>query len=415
MHNAIILIVDDDPISLRAIAQCLKDRYRICVLNSGIDALEYLKDHTVDLILLDINMPNMDGFAVAKQLQRDSSKIPIIFLTADSSPNTFIKAFQLGAVDYIAKPFHPEEVLVRVKNRIHSDFLQKHLYAALKTNSKLLEMIDKHIAYLKFDIDETIEEVSESLCLQLKCHHYDLKGKKLVDYLHFNFLSSVNNEALDGLVFGDSIEIEHPCTLMGGETIWYGITITPNFSDFGKKEGYYAFFHNIDAKIFYQNASKTDRLTGLINRFGIDEILTNEIYRVQRSHTKLSVILVDIDHFKEINDTFGHQVGDAVLQEISNLLTMNTRKTDFVGRWGGEEFLIILPNTDGSNALFRAELLRQKIENYTFVAGCGNQTCSFGVAQYVPENDLQKLFKQVDNALYNAKKSGRNKVMHYNE
>jgi diguanylate cyclase (GGDEF)-like protein len=156
--------------------------------------------------------------------------------------------------------------------------------------------------------------------------------------------------------------------------------------------------------------STTDQLTGLVNRRRLDEDLSVQKGLNERYGDLFSIIIVDIDYFKSVNDEHGHLVGDAVLQTIARLLSEGVRKTDVVGRWGGEEFLIICPKTDLAQAMHVAENLRQKIEHHTF-AQVGQKTASFGVSSIQIEESLESIIHRADLALYAAKESGRNTVV----
>jgi diguanylate cyclase (GGDEF)-like protein len=153
----------------------------------------------------------------------------------------------------------------------------------------------------------------------------------------------------------------------------------------------------------------TDRLTGLYNRVKLDETMTGEYDRAQRNGNPFAMILLDIDHFKKINDNHGHPAGDAVLIKLAQILTHTIRKTDIVGRWGGEEFLIISPETDGPGAANLAGKLRMSIESNVFPA-VGRVTGSFGVASYQQGDTITRMIERTDQALYAAKEKGRNRV-----
>ena len=154
---------------------------------------------------------------------------------------------------------------------------------------------------------------------------------------------------------------------------------------------------------------RTDALTGLSNRVRLDEALQNEMHRTQRYGNTFSIIILDIDHFKRVNDTHGHLAGDAVLKKIAGVLAANLRQTDTAGRWGGEEFLILLPHQGRPTARALAEKLRTAIESTAF-PGIGRITSSFGVAAYAAQDSVESLVKRADAALYAAKRSGRNRV-----
>ncbi len=153
----------------------------------------------------------------------------------------------------------------------------------------------------------------------------------------------------------------------------------------------------------------TDALTQISNRAKLNESLHKEIYRVKRFKQNLAIIIIDIDHFKAVNDNYGHNVGDTLLIEFASILKSNTRESDIVGRWGGEEFLIICPETNLKGAMILAEHLRELISNTQFTT-IGNKTASFGVSIYKDEEDLKTLISRADEALYNAKGKGRDRV-----
>ncbi len=163
-----------------------------------------------------------------------------------------------------------------------------------------------------------------------------------------------------------------------------------------------------------QSLSRTDALTQLNNRGYWEERLNSELHRVQRTKEPSSLIMFDIDHFKNVNDTFGHQAGDEVIRETSRLLRETMRTTDIAGRYGGEEFAVILVDTPAKNALIFADRLRQRIEELT--VNYDNLTIKFtislGVAEYNSNiREHTQWIEHADNALYQAKESGRNKVV----
>ncbi len=155
--------------------------------------------------------------------------------------------------------------------------------------------------------------------------------------------------------------------------------------------------------------SATDRLTGVYNRLKLDESLGAELERSNRYGNALSIILLDIDHFKAVNDTYGHQAGDKVLCRLAALFKERVRRTDILGRWGGEEFMILCPETDIASAGALAEQLRLAIEDAPFPVG-GKVTVSFGVARHKGGDTVGSVISRADEALYRAKQKGRNRV-----
>ena len=159
-----------------------------------------------------------------------------------------------------------------------------------------------------------------------------------------------------------------------------------------------------------ENISVTDHLTGITNRMHLDAVLEQEFVRARRYETSFSVLLMDLDWFKIINDTKGHAVGDSVLKELVRVISGSIRESDIFGRWGGDEFLILLPQTELGNAGLLAEKLRIKIEEYLFKS-IDAITISIGAASLLPADTVETLLKRADEALYEAKNNGRNRVV----
>lgn len=155
--------------------------------------------------------------------------------------------------------------------------------------------------------------------------------------------------------------------------------------------------------------AEKDPLTGAYNRHRFDRTLRSEITRAQRHGSSLSLIIFDLDHFKEVNDSYGHTVGDKVLVKLTELVSRNIRGNDLMARWGGEEFMIVAPNDDLAAAASMAEKLRQLAADSKVLEDRA-VTCSFGVAEYRHGDDVGSLIKRADQALYRAKSGGRNRV-----
>lgn len=159
------------------------------------------------------------------------------------------------------------------------------------------------------------------------------------------------------------------------------------------------------------NEARKDSLTGLANRRQLSEVYQQEIQRCQRNNLPLSLVLFDIDYFKKVNDTYGHHAGDIVLKNVAHILNGNSREYDTVARWGGEEFLALLPDSDAKNAEDFAERVRKQLEDKCHNAeGHKNIRCtlSAGITQCQPSEHLESALQRTDNALYQAKESGRN-------
>lgn len=290
-NKAVILIVDDVPTNVQALALLLKEEYAVKVATSGARAVELAgQDPIPDLILLDVQMPEMNGYDVLKLLKEnsDTTQIPIIFITGKDTVEDEEYGLELGAMDYITKPIRPSIVKARVKTHIT----------------------------LKQQYDQLVGMATH------------------------------------------------------------------------------------------------DQLTGLYNRHYLSDALDKKVSQAKRHHEALSVIIIDIDHFKNVNDTFGHLTGDIVLKAVANIVYDSARKEDVAARFGGEEFIVVLDNCTAQDALVKAESLRSAIQalHPQDIA----VTASFGVAQ-LDENTqrYEDLLKNSDTALYIAKEEGRNRVILY--
>ena len=163
-------------------------------------------------------------------------------------------------------------------------------------------------------------------------------------------------------------------------------------------------------KAHYYELSTHDHLTQLYNRQKFDELFTRELQRARRYGNELALILFDIDHFKQINDTYGHHTGDVVLKRLARYIEGHLRTSDIFARWGGEEFAVLMPHSDGESVLMKAEELRLGVETLT-IDGVNGVTCSFGVVAAEPSDTTASMFKKADTALYRAKSKGRNRVV----
>ena len=287
-NKATILIVDDTPSNVQILAAILKDKYHIKVATSGKDCLKIAtSDPRPDLILLDIEMPDMNGYEVCSKLKESSGKhIPIFFVTGKDNDSDEEKGFNLGAVDYITKPISPAIVRARVNTHIE-----------LKLQRDALERMAMH-----------------------------------------------------------------------------------------------------------------DQLTGIYNRHYLIEAAQQKIARASRHKHPISLLMLDVDHFKAINDSYGHSKGDEVLKEMSKVLKAQNRAEDIVARFGGEEFVILLDQCDAVAAADKSEKLRQVLEQLT--PGGIKITVSIGVAELKPgEECFDDVLKRADLAVYQAKDQGRNCVV----
>jgi diguanylate cyclase (GGDEF)-like protein len=306
-NSGIILIVDDNPTNLSVLSQALKEAgYKSRVAIDGESAIEQVQEDPPDLILLDVQMPGIDGFETCTRLKADpaTKEIPVIFITASVDMENKVKGLSLGGVDYITKPFQQEEVLARVKVHLTLRFL-------------------------------TLTVQKQAIALQ-----------------------QANQEL--------------------------------------------------------RRLANMDGLTGIANRRRFDEYLQQEWHRLAREQEYLSLILCDIDYFKNYNDHYGHQAGDDCLKQVAQTIKSTIKRpADLVARYGGEEFALILPNTTPEGAIHIAESIRTKIKELKIAHASSKVglylTLSLGVSSQVPSHKSQSSFliNVADQALYTAKDQGR--------
>jgi diguanylate cyclase (GGDEF)-like protein len=314
-NSSTILVVDDVPLNIQLLTTYLaSEGYVIISAKDGVDAVEQVKKHHPDLILLDVVMPKMNGFEVCQHVksEKDTKYIPVIMVTALNELEDKVKGMNAGADDFITKPFNRVELMVRVRSLLRI----KHLNDELK--------------YLNQELSEKVIELQK-------------------------------------------------------------------------------------AKEELRKLAITDGLTGLYNYRYFKEQLQQELNRARRHKLNVSVVMIDLDHFKQYNDTNGHPAGDEVLQSIARLLKENIRNIDVASRYGGEEFALILTETHKAAAGIVAEKIRKLIEGHSFAyeesQPDGKITISTGVSTF-PEDgqDLDELVNMADKRLYRAKQAGRNTI-----
>lgn len=274
---------------------------------------------------------------------------------------------------------------------------------------KYLEIIDKYVIISSTDLYGRITEVSEAFCKISGYTKEELIGENHNIVRDPDYPSSIYTQMWGSLKNGLTWKGELKNRHRNGTVYWVDTIIAPRYDEMYRLVGYTAIRMDITDKKRVEELSITDRLTGLYNRLKLDELFALYVSTSKRYKSNFSIILLDIDKFKLVNDTYGHQVGDTLLQELAHVLKMNLRSEDAIGRWGGEEFLILLPNSDLFAAQQLAEKLRLLIEAYSF-STIGHKTASFGLATFHDNDDEKSMVARADEALYRAKEKGRNRI-----
>ena len=274
---------------------------------------------------------------------------------------------------------------------------------------KYVEIIDANVIISSTDCEGVITEVSEAFCKISGYSKEELIGQNHRIVRHPDVPDSLYKQMWEEITQGHSWRGEMKNRCKDGSSYWVDAIVSPRYNEQNKVIGYTAIRHDITDKKRIEELSITDSLTGLYNRFKLDELFLLHVSLARRHGTPFSVLILDIDNFKLVNDTYGHPVGDVFLKELSTLLKRNIRFEDTLGRWGGEEFLILLPSTPLSDALILAELLRERTQTFNFSV-VGSRTISLGVASFHQNDDEKSIIIRADKALYQAKAKGRNRV-----
>lgn len=288
--------------------------------------------------------------------------------------------------------------------------LQADLLKAHEKLNEFASIIDKYIITATTKIDSTILSVSSAFVSSSGYTKDELIRKKMSIVNHPQQEKETFSELWSNILAAKSWSGIIKNRTKKGETYWLEQNVVPTLDKDKNIETFVSVGIDITAKVELERLASIDKLTGAYNRRMIDEFMKQELESHKRDSKNFSLIMADIDHFKSVNDTYGHQVGDAVLREVGQIISSAIRKSDIFGRYGGEEFIIICPKTSSEQALILAEKIRQEIENFDFTE-VGHKTISLGISSLIDNDEVEDMIKRADDALYKAKNDGRNKTV----
>jgi len=450
--TARILVVDDIPANVKLLeARLLAEYFDVLTAANGFDALAICERTQVDLILLDVMMPGIDGFEVCERLKENprTAHIPVVMVTALDQPSDRVRGLKAGADDFLTKPVNDLQLMSRVKSLVRLKTLtdelrvraaaaealgmdsslggalgdepgsillvdgrgssQERIVRALKPVADVTCMSDPQAALF-----EAAEKPFELVIVNANFAEYDplrlcsqLRSLERTRYLPILLIAEQGHD--DMIVRALDL----------GVTDYLVRPIDPNellarsLTQIRRKRYNDRLRSSVKQSI---ELAVTDGLTGLHNRRYLDSHLKLLIDRSVARGRSMSVCMTDIDRFKLINDTYGHDIGDAVLREFASRLRSAVRGADLACRYGGEEFVLLMPDTPPETAAGVAERLRMAIEQVPFRLGDVTVplqvTASMGIASLSPQGDSpEALLKRADNALYEAKRGGRNRVV----
>jgi diguanylate cyclase (GGDEF)-like protein/PAS domain S-box-containing protein len=295
----------------------------------------------------------------------------------------------------------------RLKNMVAAR--TKELGIAQANLARYIDIVDRYVISSQTDLNGVIIETSTAFCEVSGYSKAELIGQPHSIVRHPDTPQSTYEDLWGTITKGNVWSGELKNVAKDGSLYWLDAIIDPIRSESGDICGYISIRQNITDKKQVEKLSITDSLTGLDNRLRLDDVLSDEFSRMTRYALNLSLILCDIDFFKMVNDNYGHLVGDQVLISIAKILRLYCRDVDVIGRWGGEEFLIICRETDIDGAMVVAEKLRSLIADHVFPQ-VGHKTASFGVTLVMPKESVEDALQRADQALYRAKEAGRNRV-----
>lgn len=480
MEPAKVLIADDSPLVLRMMEKILEAAgIGVVTARDGLEAIEKAVTEDVQLVILDVTMPRMNGYQACRLLKTEPTtrELPVVILTSRDQAGDRFWGLETGADYYLTKDSNPQRILELVRNILSSEAGQRRRpgnpqRSSVDILSRVNELLDRklyeatilseigRVARSLVQFEETFTSV---LALIAQVVDFTVAAMAFVDgddletfLMQQRSLAPSVEEEMKGQVLEAVLLRRDGAALGRVQTRVFAPASGPAGPEEQALGGFFAvpiatgdrlvgllalggravtrmgheteaFMQQVadQAHIVLQNSRLFERvqqlairdsLTDLYNHRYAMDLIQQEVARVGRYHEPgVSVLMVDVDHFKKINDQLGHLAGDAVLREIARLMRDAVRGVDSVGRYGGEEFVLILPQTRYEDAQQTAERLRAQVEQHSFQAGdrFTRTTISVGVATYPSErvDSAAALLREADLALYRAKQAGRNRVM----
>ena len=478
--RAKIIVADDDPTLLKTLTYILRGQgHEVVAVDGGDRLLEVMAREQPDLVMLDIMMPKVDGLQLLERIRATPAweGLPVLMVSSMPPEDGTVRSLEIGATDFIPKPFRMRELLARVDAHLRRGRELRKMKAEataiaedLKQSASIVDILHEVTDSLKPDeiyhilARRVARALGISRCSVVMALPGDAHGTvvaafenpmlrnlrvellrypEIVKALETDRLVIVTDVATDplfdevrtmwardGVAVPTRSVVALPFRMRGQQT---GVlylrsmvgekALTREDAEFADSvigaavaalEKAHDFASVQSERERLEQLASTDALTGCLNRRALTEVLERELDRARRYSLVLTILMVDLDHFKKINDTMGHLVGDTVLRQLGDLLRREVRSVDSVARYGGEEFVIALPETGTHGGLVFAERMRQRIQQQPFGDGGTplSVTVSIGVATF-PDQKItspDSFLALADTALYRAKADGRNLV-----
>ncbi len=447
--TAQILVVDDVLANIKLLeAKLASEYYDVIIAKDGFEAIQQAKTNKPDLILLDVMMPGMDGFEACRKIKEDVNlaHIPVVMVTALSEKSDRLKGLEAGADDFLTKPINDMALFARVRSLIRIKVLLDELRLRDKTGIQMgIKPVEANTnvdgaRIMLLDDDDVqgkqiVSKLSEIYQVEWVKDPEELLPKAIAGSFDAVLISTLLTD-IDGLRLASQLKSHEETrnvpllvfvdeddqqimfkALEMGINDYLTVPIDKNEMTARLRTQIRRKKYQEALKSQYQQSismAVTDGLTGLYNRHYLNIHLDNMVKQALQNNKNLALMIMDMDHFKSVNDTYGHDAGDLVLKQLAEAIVPAARSTDLVARFGGEEFIILMPETDPQSALGAASRMREIVESTAFKLADGqtiNRTVSIGIASLHPDGDsAEALLKRADEALYSAKHSGRNTV-----
>jgi len=447
-----VLVVDDSRFHRELARDVLQGRAEVLTCDNAEQALDLLAEGPVDLVLSDLTMPGMSGLDLLGQVQREHPGTDFVLVTAHASVDSAVEALRMGATDYLQKPVRASDLILVVERTLARRVLlaenlrlrdERAIFESCKLLAACLEPEDVFSVGLDLVVRATnrqrgiaiyrrsallgsdgihvrgLEEAEEAALRRV------LSGNKRIDLAGFPQLGPLDRGPFHDALRQAGIPVDQMLVVSArGDEREAGIfCVLPNGDPLGEAEIERAGIVAGHAAIALQNSERYNRaresafvddVTEIYNARYLLEAMDREIRRAERYGSDLSILFLDLDRFKLVNDRHGHLVGSGVLRQLSQVLGQCVRQVDTLARYGGDEFTILLVDTDEEGGLQVAERTRRTVEAHGFEASGGqilNLTCSVGVAAYPSHGRTREaLLDASDKAMYRAKSNGRNLV-----
>jgi diguanylate cyclase (GGDEF)-like protein len=401
-----VLLIEDNPKDARVIQKMVEEKswasFDLTCVGKLQEGLKHLANGGADIVLLDLELPDSKGLDTFIKVHNHEAEVPVVVLTGLEDEKIGLEAVQKGAHDFLIKGQVDGDLLIRaMRYAIERQRANEDLRRSEEKNRSLLVAIPDIM--FRLNKEGVFLEFITAKNFPLWMDAGEFVGKNVQDVLDKRISKRFMKCLKQAAKTGNTQILKYQLSV-GGKTHHYEARIVATW-----EEEVLAIVRDFTDQRQAEKMAETDPLTNIYNRRKFSKLLDQEIQRVERYDRSLSIVMLDIDHFKRVNDTYGHDTGDYVLRRITELIKENIRITDILARYGGEEFVVILPETDAKGASRQIERMRKAIEKTSFDE-VGNLTISAGITSYTGGDGRKSMIARADKALYLAKDEGRNRV-----